>query len=106
MPESTRDKTGGNSNADISALRRMINEIDDAILDLINRRLGLAKQIGGAKKKGGIQITDSRREKEIMDRLIKINNGPLEAGGLRRIFAAIIAEGRSIQKKQIEGPND
>ena len=94
MPESTRDKTGGNSHADISALRRMINEIDDAILDLINRRLGLAK------------ITDSRRENEIMDRLIKINNGPLEDGGLRRIFAAIIAEGRSIQKKQIEDQND
>jgi chorismate mutase/prephenate dehydratase len=106
MPESTTDKTGGNSNTDISALRRMIDEIDDAVLDLINRRLELAQQIGGAKKIGGIQITDSRRENEIMDRLIKTNNGPLKASGLRSIFAAIIAEGRSVQKKQIEGLND
>jgi chorismate mutase len=106
MPDSTTDKTGGNSNADISALRRAIDEIDDAILDLVNRRLGLAQQIGGAKKKGGIQITDNRREIEIMNRLTKTNNGPLEASGLRRIFAAIMAEGRSIQKKQIDDPND
>jgi chorismate mutase-like protein len=99
MLESTTDETGGNSNADISVLRRMIDEIDDAILDLVNRRLGLAQQIGVAKKKDGIQITDSRRENEIMNRLIKTNNGPLEASGLRRIFAAIIAAGRSIQNK-------
>ena len=106
MPESNTGKTGENSNTDISTLRRMIDGIDDAILDLINRRLRLAQQIGGAKKKGGIQVTDSRREIEIMDRLIKTNNGPLEASGLRRIFTAIIAQGRSIQKKQIEDSND
>lgn len=98
MPESTPDKPGGNANADISALRLAIDEIDEQIMDLINRRLLLAEQIGGIKKQSGIQITDVKREKEILDHLLKKNNGPLGDDCLRHVFAAIIAEGRNVQK--------
>lgn len=98
MPQSIPDKTGGNPNADISALRLAIDEIDEKIMDLINRRLWLAQQIGSVKNQGGIQITDRQREKEIIDRLLHKNNGPLSDDGLRHIFAAIMAEGRNVQK--------
>ena len=98
MPKSTLDKPHGAPRADISVLRLDIDEIDNKIMDLINRRLLLARQIGAAKKQGGIQITDHKREKEIIDRLMKKNNGPLTGDGLRRIFAAIMTEGRSVQK--------
>lgn len=100
MPELTSHKTGGNPNADISALRLAINEIDEKMLELINRRLLLAKQIGNLKKEGDIQIKDSDREKKILDRLLQKNNGPLGKDGLQRIFAAIIAEGRNVQKTE------
>jgi len=98
MPESTPHKTGGNPNADISVLRLAINEIDENILDLINRRLLLAEQIGNLKKQSGIQIADSGREKEILNRLLEKNNGPLSDNGLRNIFGAIITEGRNVQR--------
>jgi chorismate mutase/prephenate dehydratase len=91
--------------ADIATLRNVIDGIDEKILDLINQRLLLAKQIGGLKKKAGIQITDSARENEITRRLLNINRGPLSDDGLNNIFAAIITEGRKIQKK-IENKND
>ena len=97
MSESTLNKSGANSDTDISALRRAIDEIDDTILDLINKRLGLTQLVGRIKKQGGMQITDSRREKQIVERLLNANKGPLGTDGLHRIFAAIIAEGRSIQ---------
>ena len=100
MPKSTPDKLDGHARADISALRLAIDEIDDKILDLVNQRLLLARQIGAAKKQGGIQITDQKREKEILDRLQKKNNGPLGGDGLRHIFAAIMAEGRNVQKTE------
>jgi chorismate mutase len=67
-------------------------------LDLINQRLLWAKQIGDFKKQNGIQITDKEREKEIMNRLLKRNKGPLGGDGLQNIFSAIIAEGRNVQK--------
>jgi chorismate mutase/prephenate dehydratase len=105
MPDSTSDNPGGDPQTDISKLRLAIDEFDEQIMNLINRRLRLAEQIGDLKKEGGIRITDSGREKEIIDRLLQKNHGPLNDDGLRHIFAAIIAEGRKVQKR-IENPND
>ena len=97
MSESTFDKRD-KQQGDISALRLDIDEIDTNILNLINQRLLLALKIGAAKKQDSIQIIDRGREKEIIERLQRTNSGPLEAGGLQRIFEAIIAAGRSVQK--------
>ena len=98
MPKSIPDKPTGDLNTDIGKLRQAIDEIDENIMDLINQRLLLAKQVGDFKKQGGIQITDSDREKEIMSRLLEKNNGPMSDNGLRNIFGAIIAEGRNVQR--------
>jgi chorismate mutase / prephenate dehydratase len=97
MAESTPNLTGGRPHADISKLRLAIDEIDEKIMDLINRRLRLAQQIGRVKKQGGLQVSDLRREKEIIDRLLQKNRGPLDDDGLEHIFATIITEGRKIQ---------
>ena len=97
MNKSKPYRPGGDPKPDIDVLRQAIDEIDENILDLINQRLSLAKQIGDFKKQGGIQITDSGREKEILNRLLEKNNGPMGADGLRNIFNAIIAEGRNVQ---------
>lgn len=88
----------GDPKADIGVLRQAIDEIDEKILDLINQRLSLAKQIGEFKKQGGIQITDSERENEILNRLLAQNTGPASADGLRNIFEAVMAEGRNLQR--------
>ena len=105
MTESNTHRPGRNPKADIDLLRQVIDEIDEKILDLINQRLSLAKQIGDLKKQGGIQIKDSGREEEILNRLLAKNNGPVGAGGLRNIFEAIIAEGRNVQSS-VEFKND
>ena len=97
MPESTLPIAGHSPSASISVLRLAIDEIDEKIMDLINRRLLLAKQIGNIKKKGGIQIADRQREKEILDRLLKKNNVPVSDRGLRNIFSTIMIEGRNVQ---------
>ena len=98
MNKSNTHKAGGDPKADIGVLRQAIDEVDEKILDLINQRLSLAKQIGDFKKQAGIQITDSGREKEILKRLLEKNNGPMGTDGLRKIFEAIIAEGRNVQR--------
>lgn len=98
MNKSIPDKSTADLNTPIGRLRRAIDEIDKKIMELINQRLSLAKQIGDFKKQGGIQITDSNREKEIMSRLLEKNNGPVSNSGLRNIFSVIIAEGRKVQR--------
>jgi chorismate mutase/prephenate dehydratase len=97
MPESTLPIAGHSPSASISALRLAIDAIDEEIMDLINRRLLLAKQIGDFKKQSGIEITDPDREKEIMKRLLEKNKGPVSDKGLRNIFGAIMIEGRNVQ---------
>ena len=97
MNKSNTDIPGGAPSSDIGVLRQAIDEIDEKILDLINQRLSLARQIGDLKKKGGIQIKDGGREKEILNRLQEKNNGPVGTDGLSNIFNAIIAEGRKVQ---------
>ena len=98
MNKSNTFKSGGDLKADIGELRQAIDEIDEKILALINHRLSLANQIGEFKKQGGIHITDRVREKEILNRLLEKNKGPMGADGLCNIFKAIIAEGRNIQR--------
>ena len=98
MNKSNTDMPGGVSSADIGMLRKAIDRIDEKILELINQRLSLAKQIGDLKKHAGIQILDSGREKEILERLLEENKGPMSVAGLRNIFNAIIAEGRNVQR--------
>ena len=98
MNKSNTDIPSGAPSADIGVLRKTIDEIDEKILELINHRLSLAKQIGDLKKHAGIQILDSGREKEILERLLEKNKGPMGAEGMRNIFNAIIAEGRNVQR--------
>ena len=98
MDKLNADEPGRDPSADIGLLRQAIDGIDDQILDLINQRLSLAKQIGDIKKQGGFQITDPVREKKILNRLLEKNNGPLSASGLRDIFESVIAEGRNVQR--------
>lgn len=102
MDNPTPEKPYQNSNDDISIWRKAIDDIDEKILDLINQRLLWAKRIGDFKKRNNIQIADSRREKEIMNHLMKKNKGPLDGDGLQVIFSTIIAEGRNVQKSNRE----
>ena len=85
----------------IDTLRKSIDDIDDNILDLINRRLLLAKNIGQIKGLNNEPILDSARETTIIKRLSSINKGPLINSTLSHIFTEIFASAREIQKPQI-----
>jgi chorismate mutase/prephenate dehydratase len=85
---------------DICEIRDEIDNIDNTILELINKRLNFAKRIGELKKDGGNQVVDSTRESEILKRLTALNKGPLNPNVLHHIFIDIIAAARSIQASQ------
>ena len=93
-------KQTNNSGADIATFRRRIDDIDGQILDLINRRLEAARTIGRIKQQSGITVVDNRREGEIYQRLLSLNQNPLKTGSLYRVFRSIIAAGRGVQNQQ------
>ena len=78
--------------ADIPILRNQIDAIDNQILELINRRL-----VGRIKQQTGKVVVDKRREADIFQRLLCLNQGPLKTGALYSIFENTIAAGRGGQ---------
>ena len=84
--------------AGITGLRHSIDEIDEKILALINRRLLLAREIGRMKAEKGSKVLDIARESTLIQRLNSLNEGPLSRSALHHVFAEIIAAAREIQK--------
>jgi shikimate dehydrogenase len=100
MDKPTGKNQTDNPGAEIEPLRRRIDDIDDQILELINRRLAAAQAIGKIKRNSGIAVVDRRRESEIYYRLLNRNIGSLKSASLYRIFRSIIDSGRDAQNMQ------
>jgi len=82
---------------DIASLRNAIDDIDEKLLGLLNRRLELAVRIGSLKKESGEPVRDGAREREILQRLATRNAGPLKREYLERIFSDIFMNSRELQ---------
>lgn len=53
----------------IELYRKMIDHIDEMIIDYLNNRFQYCQEIGKIKKESNTQVLDSNREKEIIDKL-------------------------------------
>ena len=78
-------------------MRHNIDEIDSAILALLAKRLGLAKDLGEAKKNLGIPIYDPAREKAILARLVEENRDRLAPAAVKAIWREIFSSSRQAQ---------
>jgi len=85
----------------IEALRGEIDELDAAILDLLNRRAKKAVEIGRLKKDAGGAVFDPTRERQILDRLLSLSRGPLSSEAVEEIFGAIFAVHRLLEKQLV-----
>ncbi|SHK52427.1 prephenate dehydratase [Thermocrinis minervae] len=57
----------------IKDLRAQIDKIDEEILRLLNERARIAKIIGEAKRKEGVHLHSPEREREVLERVIRLN---------------------------------
>jgi len=79
----------------LNKMRDEIDAIDNELLRLVNTRADLAKKIGQVKQ-GEIYRPD--REAQILDRLQKLNVGPLSLKHVTQLFTEIMSLCRSIEK--------
>jgi chorismate mutase len=82
---------------DISHWRKDIDELEDQIIALLNKRTSYAVEIGKIKQEHGIPVLDATREKEILDRVALKTNGPLSPDSIRAIFKTIMEETRKVE---------
>jgi chorismate mutase/prephenate dehydratase len=61
----------------IDELRNRIDEIDKQLVDLLNERARVVIEIGRLKNKTGEQIYAPDRERQILEKILKNNKGPL-----------------------------
>ncbi len=54
----------------LKTLRKLIDEIDNQLLDLIKSRIDVVVEIGSVKKDNNAEVVDEKREEEIYKRLV------------------------------------
>ncbi len=84
---------------ELEELRRQIDSIDEAILDLLNRRASLALRIGEIKRSSGSPVFVPGREKRIFDRLESISKGPFPKEAIKYVFREIISACVAVQRQ-------
>ena len=83
---------------DINDWRARIDTVDRLIVDLINRRMEYALEIGKIKNDHGQPVRDEERERSVMDALRMHNKGPVGDDALADIFSRLIEEARTLEK--------
>ena len=83
---------------DLTKYRDQINEIDDQILALLQKRAEVSKRVGVVKAKTGIaEVYVPHRQKQIIERLKKENHGRFPEAALEAIWTEILSASRSLQ---------
>lgn len=84
--------------SEIEALRRRIDELDEALVQLLSARAECALAIGRAKKSLGLDLYQPSREAEVLSHVQRLNPGPLDDGAMRRLFERVIDEARRLER--------
>lgn len=74
----------------IRQLREQLSDVDRGIVDAINARLKIVARLKRYKESQGIEFVDPEREEWMFSYLLRANQGPLSAEGLREVYAALL----------------
>jgi chorismate mutase len=80
-------------------LREQLAVNDRTLLDLVNKRLDLVRQIKQRKAELGVDFVDPEREAWLLDHLRDANRGPLSDEGLRELLATVL----DLTKRELAG---
>lgn len=83
---------------DISDWRKRIDELDAKLVELLNERSRCAAEVGKRKRAAKIPLYQPEREREILERVERMNGGPLDNAALKRLFERIIDEARVVEQ--------
>ena len=78
--------------------RESIDALDEEIVRLLNVRAGHALDIGRLKDAVGEATYQPEREIAVLEHVRQVNDGPLDAGAVTRLFERIIDENRRLER--------
>ncbi|MEA3497444.1 MAG: chorismate mutase [Campylobacterota bacterium] len=89
-----------NEEAELKILRDTLDNIDDEVLQLLNKRMETVHKVGEVKAQSGGAIYRPEREKSIIDRLYKQSvdaNGSLNRDAIEALFLEVFAISRNLE---------
>ena len=82
----------------ILELRQEIDKLDEEIIQLLRKRMGISKEVGKLKEELDIPVEDKAREQEIIERLTQQAGKNLSEEQLIRIFTSVFKSSKQIQR--------
>jgi len=86
----------------VEDLRAEIDDIDEALIRLLNRRAKTAIEVGVLKRTANLPLCDVDREREVLTRVCQANAGPLDDEAITKLFRRIIRESRRVEVQVVE----
>jgi chorismate mutase/prephenate dehydratase len=83
---------------DLGPIRKKIDVLDAKLVELVNKRLALASEIGKIKRKTGGEIYVPEREDAVIRKVCGQNKGPIKDEALRAIYREIMSAAIALEK--------
>ena len=78
--------------------RKAIDKLDAHIVRLLNERTKQVLAIGDIKLKAGAEIYAPHRERAVLERICRLNQGPITNDQLRTIYREIMSSALALEK--------
>ncbi|MBR4559432.1 MAG: chorismate mutase [Fibrobacter sp.] len=78
--------------------RNQIDELNDELIALLNKRATYATEIGKLKKQQGLPVFDATREQAVLEKVSSLTKGPLTPESIKNIFQVIMQETRKVEE--------
>lgn len=87
-----------NPSPDLEACRRRIDDLDRRIVELLNERAKVVIDVGRAKRTDGTPIYAPDREQAVLERVARLNGGPIPAKSLQAIYREMMSASFALEK--------
>jgi chorismate mutase len=92
------ERPSASAQAELSRLREEVERVDRALIELIAKRVGLAREVGAAKRAAGLPTMDPAREAAVIRQVaVLAREANLVDDDVRQIFWHIIGLSRRAQ---------
>ncbi len=82
----------------LTDLRKAIDALDARLVKLLNERIRLVLEVGRVKRQTGEEVYAPHRERAVLQRVCRLNRGPITGESLRAIYREIMSGSLAVEK--------
>ena len=86
---------------DLDMIRSQINQLDEELVALLEKRMELVDQVAAYKRATGKPVLDASREKAVLERVGKLVQKDDYRSAIQATFSDMIAQSRAYQSSKL-----